>query len=105
MTDQLDLLNYKPALPPFARNSATSRSGALEAYAKAPGQCARIYEQIRLAGEWGCTSLELKRKTSISESSTMAARLNSLMKSGKIKDSGMQRNGVGKAMQTVWVIV
>lgn len=100
---QPDLFTLPPALP-YAKGSRTSLKGAIGATHRAESQYMRILKHIERMGAYGATNCELKKHTGITESSTMSARLNSLMKEGKIRDSGMERQGDYKAKQTVWIV-
>ena len=96
-----DLFSWHETLP-FAKGRITSRCGAIHAAAYQKTQRGRIIEALRDAGMMGLTACQLKDATSISQSSTMAARLNSLMHDGIIVDTGNTRDSVHGVENIVW---
>lgn len=92
-------------LPPYQKTRPTSLAGAIDAKDRAKTQATRIYQHIKMCGEYGATACELKPVTEIQESSTMSARLNSLMKDGKIIASEDKRKSKYDILQIVWKAV
>ena len=90
---------------PYAKGSRTSLEGAIAAIPRKASQEQRILAHIERMGAYGATNCELKQATGIKESSTMSARINTLMKHGKIKDSGMERKSIYNVNQVAWVRV
>lgn len=107
---QIDLFNHKPRfIPrslPYAKERPTSKEGAKAALPSAGTQCHTILMALSLAGNNGLTASELRLRCDIKQASTMSARLNSLMKAGKINDSGLRRKNVeSNVNQIVWALV
>lgn len=92
-------------LPPYQKTRPTSLAGAIDAKDRAKTQASKIYLQIKMQGDYGAIACELKRATGIEESSTMSARLNSLMHEGKILASKDKRKSKYGVMQIVWKAV
>ena len=80
------------SLPPFARNSETSRQAAIDKYdaETAGSQRELIYRLIRFMGARGATREEIQDKLELS-GDTVRPRVCELLKAGLIKLAGMTR--------------
>lgn len=85
----------KTVLPPFARNSETSRQAAIEKYSSGNAPCQRemIYRLIRFAGDKGQIREEIAEKLDLS-GDTVRPRIKELLGEAKgWPDPFIRRNG------------
>ena len=96
---------YKAKSLPYASQRETSKQGAKTALGRSQTQFDKILAVLTEKGIHGATASELKPLTGIEESSTMAARLNGLMKAGKIIATDETRKGISGINQIIWRII
>ena len=94
---------YAPNTLPYAKGRETSKAGAKHAKPSAGTQCHTILIALKEFGSQ--TASELRDRTDIKQASTMSARLNSLMKAGKIYDSSERRESNCGVKTIVWKII
>lgn len=89
-------------LPLFARGSDTSKEAA-ESIAKDTGRLRLlVLEEIRdAAGGLTCDEIEIRLELT---HQTCSPRVNELMRSGRIRDSGVRRKTRGGRNAAVWVL-
>lgn len=90
--------------PPYVASSDTSTAAAFSMQRKPAALLRqRILHQIREAGALGLTCDALEAQTGLSHQ-TASARVNELMKTGAIEDSGARRLTRSDRKATVWIV-
>lgn len=98
--DQPDLFGEQPYLP-YARDSDTSRTAAMELAPVAGELCRRVLAHVRQTG--GSTVDEIEEALQMLHQ-TAGARMRDLVLKGYVKDGGERRNTRSGRKAVVWVV-
>lgn len=91
-------------LPPFVADSDTSLEAAESMRSAAPAIREVVFEQIRRNGRGGATCDELEVALGLAHQNC-SARVNELMRSRRIVDSGLRRKTRSRRNAVVWVSI
>ena len=108
MNDQMDMLSPDPApyggVPPYERESDTSRAAAFSKIPTAPTNRTEVYRFIRRHGSHGATDDEIERGLALRHQ-TASARRRELVLGGLVEDSGLRRPTSSGRKAAVWILV
>jgi hypothetical protein len=91
-------------LPPFVRESETSREAAIAIAPNASAIREQVYAFIAKAGSLGTTDEEIQERMALAPNTARPRRVE-LVTAGRVRDSGRRRNTRSGRQAVVWVAV
>lgn len=89
-------------LPPYQRDSETSRAAAVSVKNKVPAMKEVVLKEIQMSGSVGFTCEELEARLGMKHQ-TVSARVRGLFIDGVIQDIGIKRNTSSGRKAVAWV--